>query len=149
MPIQRTAAEESIFEVRRQNLLKILETKGARTRLAVQLGCNQSHITHLLQAPGKSGHRQIPEEVARQIEIITGMHEGELDRPPGAPPLLEPCNPQLLEDAVRAVIATAADSHAKLVADKAAGVVRMVYENSVATGKVDPVFVAQLVRLMR
>lgn len=60
-----------------------------------------------------------------------------------------PVNPELLEESVRMVISVASETHSNLLAEKAAGLVRIVYEHSRTTGHVDPGFVAQLVKLMR
>lgn len=137
----------AVYEIRRTNLARLLAERGAKTALALKLGCNQTHITHLLSEPSKPGHRQVHEDVARAIEHHIGLTPGSLDREPGAS--AAPQNSALLEEAVRTVIAAAIEAHAKLAADKTAGIVRLVYEHSLAAGRVDASFVAQLVKLMR
>jgi hypothetical protein len=152
-----------IHETRRLNLLSRLTEKGARTQLALRLGTNQAHITHLLKPPTAASHRAIREETARQIEDVMGWSMGALDTREGEERLVPmpegiehterraapPVDPELLEESVRTVISVASETHSNLLAEKAAGLVRIVYEHSRSTGKVDPAFVAQLVKLMR
>lgn len=141
-----------VYEVRRKNLVRRLTERGAKTALAERMECTQGFITHLTTEPGKKGHRQISEDIARQAEVAMLLQPGELDRDPDAvdrrhtPP---PENTVLLEEAVRVVIAASIEAHSKMAASKTASVVRLVYEQSLVQGHVDPAFVAQLVKLMR
>lgn len=146
------ATKMTVYDVRRKNLTRLLTEKGAKTALAIKLECTQAHITHLLAEPGSRGAREIKEDTARQIELAIGLSPGELDREPGATErrrATPPNDPVLLEEAVRMVLAAAIEAHAKLASDKTAGIVRLVYEHSVLIGRVDPAYVAQLVKLMR
>lgn len=148
MTTRRTEAPKTVYEQRRENLTRLLSEPGAKTALAIKLNATQAHVTHLLKPPGAKSARPIHEDTARAVETAMGLSPGELDREPGAAPPL-PQNTALLEESVRLVIAVAAESHAKLVADKTAAIVRLVYEHSLSAGTVDPAFVAQLVKLMR
>ena len=144
----RSDMAKTVYEIRRENLTRLLAEPGAKTELAIRLGVTQARITHLLKPSGK-GARPIHEDQARQIETILGLSPYGLDHEPGAQPARAGNDLPLLEDAVRAVVATAAQMRATLVADKAAAIVSMVYEHSRAAGKIDPAFVQQLVKLMR
>lgn len=143
-------APRSVYEIRRENLTGLLSEPGAKTALAIKLGVSQARITHLLK-PSGPGARPIHEDQARQIEQIMGLPPRALDHDPNAPPVARGNgdNTALIEESVRAVIAAAAEAHAKLVAEKAAAIVRLVYEHSKPLGYVDPAFVQQLVKLMR
>lgn len=155
-----------IHEIRRLNLIKLLSGRGAKTQLATRLDVQQGYITHLLDDPSNPQHRAIREESARQIEQVMGWEAGKLDIDPDsgtripspstvpAPASTErraspPVDADLLEESVKIVISTATETHANLLAEKTAGMVRIVYEHSRSTGKVDPLFVAQLVKLLR
>lgn len=142
---------KTVYEIRRENLARLLSEPGAKTALAIKLGVTQARITHLLKPIGSKGSRPIHEDQARQIESIIGLTPRALDQDPEAPASSSPLqvDSRLLEDSVRSVISAAADAHSKLVADKAAAIVRLVYEHSRTLGRVDPAYVAQLVKLMR
>lgn len=151
MSIRKNTAQKTVYEQRRENLTRLLSQPGAKTALAIKLDTTQAHVTHMLKAPEAKSARPIHEDTARAIETAIGLTPGELDREPGAaaPPSSAPPNSALLEEAVRLVIAVAAESHVKHVADKTAAIVRLVYEHSLPSGTVDPAFVTQLVKLMR
>ena len=58
----------SIYEIRRANLLRLLQGRGARTHLARALSVTQSHVSHLLRDPSQQFARVIHEDMARAIE---------------------------------------------------------------------------------
>jgi hypothetical protein len=158
--------DTSKYELRRANLTELLKERGARTALALKLGVNPSHVSHLLRSPDQQFARPIHEDTAREIEAALGLDPGRLDRQhagerraiytarpvdetpePTAP--AGPVNEDLLEETVRVVVSVATQTHSKLVADKTATLVRLVYEQSRGTGHVDPAFVQQLIKLIR
>lgn len=154
MPIQSTGGamtDKTVYDIRRENLTRLLSERGAKTQLALRLDTTQAHITHMLKPEGQAS-RAIHEDKARQIETVLGLPPYALDTPAGGPSPRRPApvvDEALLEESVRVVILAAAEAHATLVADKTAGIVRMVYDNAKPSGRVDPAFVLQLVKLMR
>lgn len=144
----RTPTEEN----RRRTLQTLLDERGkdARKVLAEKLGhANQSRISHLL-----SGHRPISEEVATEVEKAMGLAPGTLDKGAKRPrsaaiELPEVVDEALLEASVRAVINAATEAHAKVLADKTAQAVRMVYHQAATVGHIDPMFVKMVIGLIR
>jgi hypothetical protein len=91
---------KTVYDIRRENLTRLLEPQGAKTALAIKLGySNGSRVTHLLNAT-----RPIHEDTARAIENAIGLTPGELDREPGAPPVASHIDFDLLIDAVTVAI---------------------------------------------
>lgn len=166
-----TKTPTTVYDTRRENLRRLLYGRGAKTLLAQKLGTNQTHISHMVRDPDKAGARLIHEDKAREIEDALNLEAGALDKggpdpvlrtgdgtvaflqmkPAPAPPPspADEADLELLEASVRAVITAAADTHSKIVAEKTASIVRLVYAHGKAMGHIDPTFVQQLVKLMR
>lgn len=73
------------YEIRRVNLERLLEPRGAKTALAAKLGSTQANISHLLRKVGPA-QRLIHEDTARAIETAIGIEPGSLDWPGGVRP---------------------------------------------------------------
>lgn len=168
---------DDIYETRRQNLTNLLREPGAKTQLASRLGSSQAHITHLLKPPTAASARAIREETARQIEDIMGLDRGRLDQPNAnlgaartdaakgralivketqSAVLIDARNqiahgapdPALLEEAFKQVLEALQQRELQLPADKTAKMARLVYEQGLATGRIDPSLVLSLLSLM-
>lgn len=79
-----------VFEIRRDNLEVLLRTRdrGAKQKLAEDLGVTPTQISHWLRDPRITGSRKISETQARAIENALGLEPGLLDVPNGAADLL-------------------------------------------------------------
>lgn len=157
-------ALDDVYETRRENLTRLLREPGAKTQLAARLGASQSHITHLLKPPSAQSARAIREETARQIEEIMGLAMGQLDKPMQADMSIrapdgrivlvemkhtQQADPaQVLEEAFRQVLETLSERDLTIPPEKAAKMARVVYEQALVAGKVDPSLVSTLIGLM-
>jgi transcriptional regulator with XRE-family HTH domain len=63
------------FDIRRENLRRLIEKLGGAVQLAEEIGKSPSFVSHL-----KTGHRSIGEKVARQIEQKLNQPLYSLDR---------------------------------------------------------------------
>jgi hypothetical protein len=143
------ATGKSVYDIRRENLIRLTAEPGRKTQLALRLGVSQARITHMLRT-GPSG-RRITTDQARELEQVMGLSTGELDHDP-AQPLPPPAgvpNLKLVQDIVFAVTQTQGDLGVQLEPEQAANVVRMAYEHDRTTATVDLAFVRQLVSLAK
>jgi hypothetical protein len=123
----------SVYDARRENLRARLEERGAKTALAVKLGVTQPFVSHLLRDPTEATARVIHEDLAKQIEEITGLQPGELDLPfvRGSPDW------GLLATAVRLTVEIASAANQRLSADLAVRAIRAAYETSPRLGGIE------------
>lgn len=139
----------SVFELRRQNLARLLKESGAKTALAVKLDMTPAQISHWLRNPKQESARLIHEESARAIEKVIGLAPGELDRDPDTPrPAAQrPVNADLLTETTRFVLSESrAGKNTPL--EKVADIVTLAYAHAVEHGRLDEAYVRQLIRLM-
>lgn len=76
---------KSVYDVRRENLNRLLKEQGAKTQLAIRLGVSQARITHLLKDPDSPNARRITTDQARELEQIMGLSSGALDHDQAQP----------------------------------------------------------------
>jgi DNA-binding transcriptional regulator YdaS (Cro superfamily) len=70
---------KTVYDIRRENLQRLLEEPGSKTALALKLDVVPGRITHML-----TGHRKIHEDTARAIEGALGLSARQLDCEPGS-----------------------------------------------------------------
>lgn len=75
----------SIYDIRRENLTRLLSSEGAKTQLALRLGVTQARISQLLKPSGGEGSRRITTDQARELEQIMGLSSGALDQSAAQP----------------------------------------------------------------
>jgi len=135
---------DSVYQVRRTNLRKLMTQWGGPTSLAAKLG--HSNGSFLAQLAGPHPSREVSEKVARQIELDLSLPSGWMD--------LKHKEPQPLDDAalalcIRAVAAAAEGARMKVPPEKFADVVALAYDNAKLTGGVDEAFINRIVRLLK
>jgi len=135
----------SIFEIRRDNLRRLMEQWGGPTSLAKKL--KHANGSYIAQLAGPHPTRDVSERVAREIERVLQIPEGWMDKhhtgAPGKP------DTGLLIDAV-ALVRDVLDAEG--VAAQRAQVeelVNLVYERATETGEVDAGYLRRLVKLMK
>jgi hypothetical protein len=124
-------SRKTVYDVRRENLTRLLDGPGRKTQLAVRLGVSQARVSHLLKAGGPHA-RRITTDQARELETIFGLPAGALDADPSqpAPPHAGAADKALLLASVRAVTLAAADLGVTLAPDVAADLVATVTDLS-------------------
>lgn len=143
------ATGKSVYDIRRENLIRLTTEPGRKTQLAVRLGVSQARITHMLKTGPSS--RRITTDQARELEQVMGLSVGELDHDPEhpLPPRAGVPNMKLVQDIVFAVTQTQGDLGVQLEPEQAANVVRMAYEHSLPGGKIDVKFLRDIVQLAK
>lgn len=137
----------TVYEIRRANLIRLTQEKGAKQALALKLDMTAAQISHWLRAPDRPGARLIHEDSARQIEAALGLAPGELDVPHGTKRKRE-VDPELLALATRTVFEEARDADLGDPA-KLAEVVSLAYNQARVTGVLDREYVRQLLALLK
>lgn len=146
---------KTIYDIRRENLERLLEPRGARTALAAKLGSTQSNVSHFLRKSGPY-QRLIHEDTARAIETAIGLDPGALDwvdgvRPGGVPRtkgVTGTIDVDLLAQTIRAVVSVAASQGKTPINERLADVVTVAYEHNRSTGRCDEEFIHNLLRLL-
>lgn len=149
---------KTIYDIRRENLERLLEPRGARTALAAKLGSTQSNVSHFLRKSGPY-QRLIHEDTARAIETAIGLDPGALDWVDGKRPPAVAAVPRtkgvtgavdvdLLAQTIRAVVSLAASQGKEPINERLADVVTVAYEHNRSTGRCDEEFITNLLRLL-
>jgi DNA-binding transcriptional regulator YdaS (Cro superfamily) len=139
----------SVYEIRRQNLLRLTQYLGAKQALALKLGVTPPVVSFWLKEPGAPSSRQIKEDSARAIEEAMGLSPGELDRPGGrAPSYAKPLDPKLLADSTRAVMDALQQAKRTVSAEKHGDLLAVVYAHAAEQGYVDEDYARRLVSLL-
>lgn len=136
---------ESVFDLRRTNLRKLMESWGGPTSLAHKLG--HSNGSYLAQLAGPNPSREVSEKVAREIEIRLNLPPGWLDKkhksPAGAPD-----TEKLIE--VIALVQDVLDAEGvKLQRTKFTELVSLVYERASEGAPTDQNYLRRLVKLLK
>lgn len=133
-----------VYNIRRQNLRRLLGEWGGATSLAKKLG--HSNGSYLAQLIGPNPSREVSEKVAREIEGKLALPTGWLDQEQSGLPAVDD---EALAACVRAV-AAALDGLKKRPQPSAfADVVQLVYEHRKLTGRLDEAFIQRVVRLLK
>ena len=78
---------KSVFDIRRDNLRKLMEQWGGPTSLSQKLG--HSNASYMAQLAGPRPTREVSEKTARDVERKLGLSSGWMDKPhkglPGQP----------------------------------------------------------------
>jgi len=133
-----------IYEVRRENLRKLMSQWGGPTTMAARLG--HSNGSFLAQLAGPHPSRDISERVARGMEAKLKLPLGFLD---ATQPQRPPLDDDMLARSVRAVAAAVEAGKARPTPDQFAELVAMAYDDSVARGGCDESYINRLVSLLK
>lgn len=136
---------KSVYEIRRENLRKLMTEWGGPTSLAKKLG--HANGSYIAQLAGPHPSREVSEKVAREIESKLGLptawmdhdHDGRGRR----------IDDQALGECVRAVAAAIRDEGLRPDPDTYANLVSLTYEQAKLTGKIDESYIKKLVRLTK
>lgn len=137
----------STYDIRRDNLRKLIREWHGPTSLAKKLG--HSSGSYLAQLAGPNPSRDISERTAREIESKLDLPSGWMDRENANN--LHPSrslDEAGISDAVRLVSSCLRDAGLRPDPEKTAMLVTLVYERRVDTGAVDESYVKRLIKLM-
>ena len=134
----------SIFDLRRENLRRLMKQWGGPTSLAHKLG--HSNGSYLAQLAGPHPTREVSEKVAREIESRLQLPDQWMDHRHKVDPG-QPDTALLIE-----VVAVAKDSldaeGVKVTKIKFTELVALSYEHAIEAGSIDAAYVRRLVKLM-
>lgn len=135
----------SVFEIRRDNLRRLMAQWGGPTSLAKKLG--HSNGSYMAQLAGPHPTRDVSEKVAREIELKLGLPDGWMDHRhkvlPGQP------DTGLLIDAVAVVRDQLDSAGVKAQRAQIEELVNLVYERASEGGGVDTEYLRRLIKLMK
>lgn len=131
---------------RRQNLKILVRKYNGPTALAKSLGL--SGPSYISQIVGRTHRRNVTEKVARTLEAKLGLETGWLDQDHARPPDPEGGAPSVAQ-AVHLVSSTAEAQHVTLSPTKLSELVALVYDQGVATGRLDEALTRRLLSLLR
>jgi hypothetical protein len=136
---------QSVFDVRRSNLRKLMEQWGGPTSLSVKLG--HSNGSYMAQLAGPHPSRDVSEKVAREIERKLSLPQGWMDQrhktPPGQP------DTSTLIEVVSLVHDVLDGEGVKLPRDKFTELVNLTYEHAGGGGAPDQHYLRRLVKLLK
>jgi len=135
----------SVFDLRRDNLRKLMRQWGGPTSLATKLG--HSNGSYMAQLAGPHPTRDVSEKVAREIERKLHLADGWMDHSHKSPPG-EPDTDTLIE--VVALVHDVLDAEGvKAQKPKVAELTALVYERAMEGGPIDSAYLRRLVRLLK
>ena len=135
---------KSVFDVRRENLRKLIADWGGPTSLSLKLG--YSNASYIAQLAGPHPSRDVGEKLARSVEEKLGLPALWLDGPtPEAPKI----NNDLLAQCIRAVGTTVQEDRARLTPAQHAELVALTYDQGQRTGTLDEAYIRRLLRLIK
>lgn len=136
---------KSVYDVRRDNLRKLMQQWGGPTSLSKKLG--HANGSYLAQIAGPNPSREISEKTAREIESKLGVAMGWMDQshPDGEHKL----NDQALTEVVRAVATCLRDTGLRPDPDAYGTLVQLTYDRAKLTGRIDEQHIQQLIQLLR
>lgn len=135
----------SIFEIRRDNLRRLMQQWGGPTSLAKKLG--HSNGSYIAQLAGPHPTRDVSEKVAREIERTLQLPDNWMDHRHKGPPG-QPDTGTLIE--VVSLVRDVLDAEGvKAQRAKIEEIVGLVYENALENGAINPDYLRRLVRLIR
>lgn len=135
----------SVFEIRRDNLRRLMKQWGGSTSLAKKLG--HSNGSYLAQLAGPHPTRDLSEKTARDIERRLQLPDGWMDHwhkgTPGQP------DTGALIDIIAAVRDVLEAEGVKAQRAKVEEIVTLVYERLQEEGSVNADFLRRLVKLLK
>lgn len=136
------------YEVRRENLRRLIEQWSGPKALGVKLG--YKNASFLVQMAGPNPSREITEATSRKIEQALDLPAGWMDQAQSSGNGPVHIDHTLISRAIKAVVQTADDLRMVLSASKLGDIVSLVYDDAEANGgAVRADFVRRLVQLMR
>jgi len=136
---------KSTFDIRRDNLRKLMEQWGGPTSLATKLG--HSNGSYLAQLAGPRPSREVSEKVAREIERKLSLPSGWMDRSqkgkPGQP------DTETLIEVVALVHDLLEGLSVKTSKEKFTEIVNLVYERTRDTGQQQSEYARRLIQLLK
>lgn len=136
---------KSVFDIRRDNLRKLMEQWGGPTSLSQKLG--HSNASYMAQLAGPHPTREVSEKTARDIEGKLGLAVGWMDKPHKALPG-QPDTNTLIE--VMALVQDVLDAEGiKASKSKLAELVALVYERQQETSAEERAYARRLVSLLK
>lgn len=136
---------KSVFDIRRDNLRKLMDQWGGPTSLALKLG--HSNGSYMAQLAGPHPTRDVSEKTARDVERKLGLSSGWMDKPhKGAPG--QPDTNALIE--VMALVQDVLEAEGMRVPKaKLAELVALVYERQQETNANENAYARRLVQLLK
>lgn len=137
-----------VYEVRRENLRRLIEQWGGPKALGVKLG--YKNASFLVQMAGPNPNREITEATSRKIEQSLDLPAAWMDQvhPESTGPVQ--VDHTLISRVIKAVVQTADDMRVTMDPSKLGDVVSMVYDDAETNGgTVRADFVRRLVQLLR
>jgi hypothetical protein len=152
-PASRQVDLQGVYLTRYENLLKLKDTHGGPTAVALKLGYTNGSMVSQMAGPHPS--RMIGEKLARTIEQKLGYAEGYLDKPhgPGRPRKAAEQPPpaadqlELRGQCVGLVMGLARALRIELSETKRNEIVSMTIEEAQRVGQVDPAYVERLLKI--
>lgn len=136
---------KSIYDVRRENLRRLMAEWGGPTSLAKKLG--HANGSYLAQVAGPHPRRVIGEKVARQIEERLHLPAGSLDATHTG--RSEPVRDEVLTECVQAVAAAVSEAGLTPAPAQFAELVSLVYDRHRSIGTIDEPYIHRLMRLIK
>lgn len=136
---------DTVYDIRRRNLARLLKEFGAKTQLAIRLDMTPAQVSHWLRDPAQAHARLIHEDSARQIEKAIGLEAGSLDKDPSAP-APPPKVDRLLIQAATAVVTAMIEHGEKPTLKRVSKLTETAYLYAKDYGAVDEAFVQQIVK---
>lgn len=134
----------NVFDVRRENLRRLVGQWGGPTSLSRKLG--HSNGSYMAQLVGPNPSREISEKVAREIEGKLGLPVGWMDQEHGPS---KPADEETLNACVRAVATCLQDAELRPKPAVYGTLVQLAYEHARLTGRIDECYVKRLMELLR
>jgi len=136
---------KSVFDIRRDNLRKLMEQWGGPTSLSLKLG--HSNASYMAQLAGPKPTREVSEKTARDVERKLGLSSGWMDKPHKGLPG-QPDTNALIE--VMALVQDLLESEGvKVSKAKLAELVALVYERQQETNAAEQTYARRLVLLLK
>jgi hypothetical protein len=136
---------KSVYDIRRENLRKLLHEWGGPTSLAKKLG--HSNGSYIAQLAGPHPSREVSEKVAREIESKLAVRANCVDVEHNGNP--RAVDDKTLSACVTAVAAAIRDASLKPDPETYGNLVGLAYEHTKLTGRVDEPYIQKLVRLTK
>lgn len=136
---------QSIYDLRRDNLRRLIGQWGGPTSLSKKLG--HANGSYIAQLAGPRPSREVSEKVAREIEAKLKLPMGWMDQdhPAGGPHL----DDEALTEVVRAVATVLRDAGLRPAPEAYATLVQLTYDHAKLVGRIDETYINKLAELMR
>ena len=138
----------STYEIRRENLRRLIEQWGGPKPLADKLGYRNASF--LVQMAGPNPNREVTEKTARRIEEALDLRVGWLDQPGAEQNGSTLVDMTLVASVIRVVAQTAEDIGVRLSPAKLGDIVALVYADAEShQNSIRPEFVNSVLQLLR